>query len=302
MSSNEMLQKLVSLLRERRLPADTPVAEQRAAMELAVAKIPLAQDVDVASGELAGRPVERFTPHNRRTAGTVLYFHGGGYVMGSLLTIRAMASYLCSAAGAEVITLDYRLAPEHPYPAAIDDAVAAYIELVDQEGISSDKIAFAGDSAGGGLVLATLISLRDRGRTLPAGGVCISPWTDLTLTAASIDRNAELDPQITREALTIMAGQYLAQTAATNPTASPVFANYEGLSPLLIQVGGAEGLVDDSHAVADQARRADVDVTLEVWPDMIHVWHAFVPRFPPAMEAWSRIAEWLHEKWGPASS
>lgn len=302
MSSDEMLQKLVSLLRERRLPADTPVVEQRVAMEQAVAKIPLAQDVDVASGELAGRPVERFTPHNRRTPGTVLYFHGGGYVMGSLLTIRAMASYLCSAAGAEIITLDYRLAPEHPHPAAIDDAVAAYIELVDQEGISSDSLAFAGDSAGGGLVLATLVALRDQGRTLPAGGVCISPWTDLTLTAASIDRNAELDPQITREALTIMASQYLAQTAATNPTASPVFANYEDLSPLLIQVGGAEGLLDDSHKVADKARRAEVDVTLEVWPDMIHVWHAFAPRFPPAMDAWNRIAEWLHEKWGPAGS
>lgn len=297
MSSDQLLAKLVELLRERRLPPDTPVAEQRAGMEEAVAKTPLADGVEVTTGELAGRPVEWFTPADRRGDGVVMHFHGGGYVIGSLVTIRAMASYFAAAAGVRVVTLDYRLAPEHPYPAAVDDAVAAYVELVGEHGISPDDLALSGDSAGGGLVLATLHALRDQGHPLPAAGVCISPWADLTLPAGSIDTNADRDPQVTRAALTIMADQYLGGADATAPGPSPRFADYAGLPPLLIQVGEAEGLLDDSRVVADRARDAGVDVTLEVWPDMIHVWHAFAPRLPAAMDGWQRIAEWLNEQW-----
>jgi epsilon-lactone hydrolase len=297
MSADPVLGKLIELLRERRLPTDTPVAEQRAAMELAVSKVPLAEGVSISTGSLAGRPVEWFEPPNRRGDGVVLHFHGGGYVMGSLVTIRAMATYLAAASGARVVTLDYRLAPEHPYPAAVADAVAAYAELLDRHDIDPNDLVFSGDSAGGGLVLAALLAVRDRGMPLPAAGVCISPWADLTLPEGSLDTNADRDPQVTRAALTIMAEHYLAGADPTDPGASPRYADLSGLPPLLIQVGGAEGLLDDSIAVADQARAAGVEVTLDVWPEMIHVWHAFAPRLGPAMDGWERIAEWMDQQW-----
>lgn len=290
-----MLVKLVGLLRERRLPADTPLAEQRNAMDLAVAKTPLACNVTIAQGWLAGRACERFTPATSQPQKIILYFHGGGYVLGSLTSIRPMASYLASLTHNTVITLDYRLAPEHPFPAARDDAVAAYKELTVQHAMPPDEIVLAGDSAGGGLVLATLLALRDAGLLLPAAGVCLSPWTDLTLAAASLTRNEPRDPPISREGLTMMAKHYLAGTDPTDSGVSPRFGNYRDMPPLLIHVGDAEGLLDDSRHVAKQASQAGVFVTLDVWPDMIHVWHAFAPRFPPAMDAFSQIGSWLDE-------
>lgn len=295
MSSALMLKKLVTLLAERRLAVDTPLHIQRAAMEQAVAKTPLAPDVTVTPVTLATRPCERFEPSGSRGPQTILYFHGGGYVLGSLASIRPFASYLAAATSRTVITLDYRLAPEHPYPAAVDDVLAAYSALRDDHHLACHEIVFAGDSAGGGLVLSALMTLRDEGTALPAAGVCLSPWTDLTLTAPSLQTNAATDPQITVDGLSMMADHYCQDTDRTVPGVSPRFGRFDELPPLLIQVGDAEGLLDDSVHAAAEAKNAGVAVTLDVWPDMIHVWQAFAPRFPPAMDALAKIGAWLDQ-------
>jgi phosphinothricin tripeptide acetyl hydrolase len=179
---------------------------------------------------------------------------------------------------------DYRLAPEHPFPAAVDDAVAAYRWLLDR-GQTPERMVLAGDSAGGGLTVATLLALRDRGLPLPAAGVCISPWVDLTLSGASYDAKAATDPIVTRDGVTEMARAYLGQTEARTPLASPLFADLSGLPPLLIQVGSEEVLLDDSVALAKRAKTAGVDATLEIWPSMIHVWHWFLPMLDEAQAA-----------------
>lgn len=295
MSSATMLKKLVTLLAERRLAVDTPLDIQRAAMEQAVAKTPLAPEVTVTTLTLATRPCERFEPSGSRGPHTILYFHGGGYVLGSLASIRPFASYLAAATNRTVVTLDYRLAPEHPYPAAVHDAQAAYRALRHTHHLDPSQIVLAGDSAGGGLVLSTLMALRDDDTPLPAAGVCLSPWTDLTLTAASLHTNAATDPQITVDGLSMMARHYCQQADPKTPGISPRFGHFDGLPPLLIQVGDAEGLLDDSVLVAAQAKNAGVGVTLDVWPKMIHVWQAFAPRFPPAMDALAKIGAWLDQ-------
>lgn len=293
MTDDDLLAKLITLLAERRLPPDTPVNKLREAMNLAVTKTPLADDVTITPLLLAERACEQFTPHTDKPQKTLLYFHGGGYVSGSLASIRPMASWLAAATQHTVITLDYRLAPEHPFPAARDDAIRAYAELCGLPLMSAATIVLAGDSAGGGLVLATLLALRDGGHVPPLAGVCLSPWTDMSLNAASLVRNELRDPQISRAGLSVMAAHYLAGTDPTDPGVSPRFGDFTGVSPLLIHVGDAEGLFDDSQNVADQARQSGVAVTLDVWPQMIHVWHAFAPRFPPAMAALDRIGSWL---------
>ena len=288
-----MLEKLVQLLRERRLPIDTPIAVQRQARDAAVKKTPLANDVTVTSMTLGGRECERFVPAMASQSQTILYFHGGGYMLGSLTSIRPMASYLASCTGRTVVTLDYRLAPEHPFPAAIEDAVAAYRDLAGLGAAEPSSIVLAGDSAGGGLVLSVLLALRDNHEPLPAAGVCLSPWTDMTLTARSLQANAKKDPQITRGSLSLMAEKYLAGTNPRHPSVSPRFGTFQDLPPILIHVGSAEGLLDDSIVVAERARAAGVAVTLRIWPQMIHVWHAFAPRFPPALDALIQIGVWL---------
>lgn len=293
MTTADMLAKLVALLAERRLPPDTPVAIQRQAMDQAVAKTPLASGVTITPESVANLQCERLVPATRTDNRTILYFHGGGYVLGSLDSIRPMASHLAALTGRTVVTVNYRLAPEHPFPAARDDALAVYRTLVTTGAVTPEQVVLAGDSAGGGLVLSTLLALRDGHEPLPAGGICLSPWTDLTLTAESLTRHADTDPQITRAGLQLMATQYLAGTDPRNPAVSPRFGRFDGLPPLLIQVGDVEGLFDDSVAAAANARAAGVAVTLDVWPDMIHVWHAFAPRFPPAVEALARIGVWL---------
>jgi acetyl esterase/lipase len=225
----------------------------------------------------------------------VLYLHGGGYVIGSCNTHRAMASHLATRTGLAVLVVDYRLAPEHPYPAAVDDALTAYEWLL-AEGFAAGRIVIAGDSAGGGLTLATLVALRDRGRPLPALGVPISPWTDLTLSGESMTTMAERDPMVTRRGLQRMADWYAGEAEPNAPLVSPLFADPAGLPPLLVHVGDVEILRDDAVRFADRAREAGVDVTLEVWPEMIHVWHVFGPDVPESEAGVARIAEFIAER------
>jgi acetyl esterase/lipase len=222
----------------------------------------------------------------------IVYLHGGGYSLGSLDSHRRLVAHLSNEAKARVLNVDYRLAPEHPFPAAVDDAVAAYRWVLGQ-GVRSDRIAISGDSAGGGLTLATLLALKDAGDSLPAAAVPLSPWTDLEGTGDSMRTRAAADLMIKPERLKETADLYANGADMRQPHLSPLYGDYQGLPPLLIQVGDAEVLLDDATRVAAIAEAAGVDVTLEVWDDMPHVFQAFVGLLPEADQAVARIGEWL---------
>ena len=225
----------------------------------------------------------------------ILYVHGGGYVMGSAGSHRDMTGRLSQAAGARVLSLNYRLAPEHPFPAPVDDSVAAYRWLLGQ-GIQASNIAIAGDSAGGGLALAALIAIRDAGEPVPAAGIGISPWVDMEGTGESMTTRAAVDPVVQKEGLLGMAKIYLGGADPKNPLAAPLHANLAGLPPLLIQVGDSETLLDDATRITERAQKADVDVTLKIWDEMPHVWHLFAPILPEGRQAIEEIGAFFKEQ------
>lgn len=216
----------------------------------------------------------------------ILYLHGGAYVIGSPASHRDMVGAMADAAQARAFIVDYRLAPETIFPGAVDDAVAAYKGLL-ENGEKAEKIIIAGDSAGGGLTMATLVALRDEGIELPAAAVCLSPWADLTFTGDSMIVKDKVDAMLGRDSLSWFASLYLAGQDASHPLASPIFADLSGLPPLLIQVGGQEVLLDDAIRLNKAAKKAGMDVTLEVWNGQMHVWHlmsAIVPEGKHAIE------------------
>ncbi len=263
------------------------------------ATLPLPEDVRRGPVSVGGRPGTWFhPPATRRGGGAVLHLHGGGYVMGSPASVGPVVAPLAKAVALPVLAVDYRLAPEHPFPAAVDDTAGAYRWLL-ATGLDPQTVVISGDSAGGGLAVAGLIAVRDAGLPLPAAGVCLSPWVDLTLTAPSIDAHAELDPQVDRDFVETAAADYLAGHDSRDPLASPVFADLRGLPPLLIHVGGDEALLDDAHRLAAVAAAAGVDVTLECWEGMMHVWHCFGPRMPEAGAALAAIAGWVSDRLAP---
>jgi monoterpene epsilon-lactone hydrolase len=225
----------------------------------------------------------------------VLYLHGGGYVIGSPRSHRHLAAAIASAAAASALLLDYRLAPEHPYPAAVDDATAAYRWLLDQA-IAPEHVVIAGDSAGGGLTVATLLALRDARVPLPAGGVCISPWVDLTCGGGSYRTKAGVDPIVGQAGVAEMAKAYLGNVSPRTPLASPLFADLDGLPPLLIHVGSDEVLLDDAVQLAARAKAAGVETTIEVWERMIHVWHWFLPMLDEAHAAVEAIGRFTRAR------
>lgn len=230
-------------------------------------------------------------------APTILYFHGGGYYFCSPRTHRSLVFGLATRAAAPAFSLDYRLAPEHRFPAALDDTTAAYRRLL-AEGIAPQSIVIAGDSAGGGLALATLVALRDAGEPMPAGAVLFSPWTDLSASGASICSNDGADPMFAGVAIGRAAQVYLGDTPNTHPYASPVYADLHGLPPLLIQVGSTEVLLDDSRRVAERARSVGVEADLQIWPKMPHVWPLFVPFIPEAGRALDDAARFVRRVTG----
>jgi acetyl esterase/lipase len=213
-----------------------------------------------------------------------LFFHGGGYCSGSIVSHRGMVTEVGRAAGARTLAVGYRLAPEHPFPAAIEDARSAYRFLLDQ-GIAPSKIAIGGDSAGGGLTLALLTSVRDAGQPLPACAWLVSPWVDLQMTGASLTQNAAIDPLISKSYLEELASAYLAGADPANPLGSPINAELAGLPALLVQVGSAETLLDDAVRIARRAGAADVRVNLEIWPRMIHAWHLWAAQLEAGRQA-----------------
>jgi len=227
-------------------------------------------------------------------APTILYLHGGGYYFCSPRSHRSLVFGLATRASASAFSLDYRLAPEHRFPAALEDAIAAYRHL-SATGTPPESIVIAGDSAGGGLALATLVALRDAGDPPPAGGLLFSPWTDLAASGATIRTNDGADPMFSGSAIGRAAQVYLGNTAANHPYASPVYADLQGLPPLFIQAGSTEVLLDDSRRVAENARAAGVAVELQVWPNMPHVWQIFAPFIPEARRALDGAAGFVRE-------
>lgn len=223
---------------------------------------------------------------------TVLYCHGGGYYFCSPRTHRSIVFGLATRANAAIFSLDYRLAPEHRFPAALDDATAAYRQLL-ANGIAPGSIVIAGDSAGGGLALATLVALKEAGDPLPAGGLLFSPWTDLATTGASLRTNDSVDPMFCGAAIQRAAQIYLGDASPTDPYASPLYAGFQGLPPLFLMAGSTEVLLDDSQRVADKARAAGVECELEVWKKMPHVWPMFAPFIPEANRALDRAAAFV---------
>jgi epsilon-lactone hydrolase len=222
----------------------------------------------------------------------ILYFHGGGYVIGSIQGHRSIVAKFVQASSLPALLFEYRLAPEHPFPAALDDALAAYRYLLEQ-GISPEKIVFSGDSAGGGLVLATLVALRDQGLPLPAGAVALSPWTDLKCTGESLKSNIPVDHLTWRDSWMVFSKHYSAEQDPAQPWISPLYADLQGLPPLLIFAGGDELLRDDSTRFAEKARAAGVKVTLHVGEGMFHCYPACAPLFPEASQAMQEIGHFM---------
>ena len=267
--------------------------ERRALMDSFESAAP--EGISVTPAIAGGVPGEWVVAPEADDDRVVLYLHGGGYVMGSLKSHRSLVAKLSAEARARVLSLDYRLAPEHPYPAAVEDAVAAYRFLL-AEGVPAARIAISGDSAGGGLTLATLLALRDAGVPLPAAAVPISPWADLEGTGESMKTRAAVDVMIQPNRLKETADWYANGADMRQPTASPIYGDYTGLPPLLIHVGDAEVLLDDAVRVSDRAKAAGVDVTLEVWDEMPHVWHAFTGLLPEADQAIAVIGEFVRKQ------
>ena len=270
------------LLRSK--PRPTGFAERRERLDAIGSISPVAGDIRLEPIRANGVPAEWSLSPGSDASRVLLFFHGGGYCSGSIVSHRGMVTETGRAAGARTLAVGYRLAPEHPFPAAIEDARAAYHFLLDQ-GIAPSKIAIAGDSAGGGLTLALLITLRDSGQPLPGCAWLVSPWVDLQMTSASLADKANVDPLISRSYLEELASAYLADTDPADPLVSPLHADLAGLPPLLVQVGSAETLLDDAVRIARRAGAADVRVSLEIWPEMIHAWHLWVGKLKDARRA-----------------
>jgi monoterpene epsilon-lactone hydrolase len=272
--SIEQRENLDAILRQSAFPVDSDVAEQRRLLRAAVSAQPLPADVTVTAAALGGIPTAEITVDGIEPRHVVLYFHGGVYVIGDAFLAADLASQVGRRTGAKVISVDYRLAPEHPYPAAVDDALAAYEALLNN-GTAPSDIVFAGESAGGGLAVVTLVNARDHGLPRPPGANVMPPYADLTLAGTTMETKRQVDPLFTRELLQARVTDYTAGQDASLGLISPIFADLSGLPPLIIQAGSHELLLDDAVRLAGQAAAADVEVTLEITPGVPHVFQAY---------------------------
>jgi acetyl esterase/lipase len=273
---------------------DLPWAERRKAMEEWQAALKVPPETKTQTVDAGGVRAEWIWRPESDLERAILYLHGGGYAIGSIATHRYLMQQIAQASGARVLGIDYRLAPENPFPGAVEDAVTAYKWMLAQ-GLDPQRIAIGGDSAGGGLTIATLLALRDRGVALPGAAAVLSPWTDLAGTGASVKTKAAEDPMVSEPGLRAMADAYLAGADARNPLASPQYARLDGLPPILIQVGTAEILLDDATRLAQRARAAGVEVELEEWEDMVHVFQMF-PSLAESAPAIAKIGDFVRTR------
>jgi monoterpene epsilon-lactone hydrolase len=271
--------------------------ERRAYLDNGARRLPLAGGMVVRRTAVGRMTAEWLVPDGIPDDRAILYLHGGGYTMGSCTTHRALVSRIATACRAPALLPEFRLAPEFPFPAALEDCTAAYRHLID-EGIPSHKIVIAGDSSGGGLAAALAVLLRDRGVPLPAALVCLSPWADLGLTGESLWTCAGVDPICTLEESRFHAAQYVGDHDPRSPLISPIYADLRGLPPMLIQVGDREILLSDAVRLADKARRDGVDTEIEVWEGMWHVWHMFAWYVPEGRRAVERVGAFVGRRLG----
>jgi epsilon-lactone hydrolase len=275
--------------------SDVAYPQMRLMWEAMSAAFPLPAGITAQDVTIAGRRAQWQSKAGADASKAVLYLHGGGYCLGSPNTHRMLTGTLAHALDGRVLVLDYRLAPEHQHPAAVDDALAA-LAYIASLGIDPAKTVIMGDSAGGGLALATALAAKAAGTALPGGLVLLSPWVDLTQSADTYTSKALEDPVLQKVTLDPMAAAYLGDQSATQVTASPLFGDLSGLPPLLIQVGSAETLLGDSQALAAKAQAAGVAVTLDVWDKMIHVWQAYPHALSEARDALAQAGTWINAR------
>jgi epsilon-lactone hydrolase len=290
--SKEQQNQLDAILRQGGLDTASDVASVRAAFNALMAQVPVPADVLRKPTELGGVGGIQVTIAGNESEPVILYFHGGVYVIGSAATSVPLVADLVRRTGGTAVTLDYRLAPEHPYPAAVDDARAAYAGLLAQ-GMEPAQIVLAGDSAGGGLAVATLLTARDAGLPMPSCAFLMSPYADLTLSGETLTERQQLDPIMSHEGLRVRAPEYLAGADAADPLISPIFGDLSGLPPLLIQVGSHEILLSDALRLAARAAITDVAVTLEVTPGVPHVFQGYAALLDEAAAALDRAADFV---------
>ncbi len=278
---------------EEEFPPEQMIVLRRAHDDIAEATNPLPEDIWPRYVDANGVPGTWFEAPGMDPQRIILYMHGGGYKWGSPRSHGELISRISRVAKARCLGIDYRLSPENAFPAAIEDTITAYRWLI-RQGVSKSRIVLVGDAAGAGLVLAAIAALKGQGDPLPAAGVCVSAWTDLALTGNSVE--SVDDPFVTRKGLELLARSYLQGADPKSPMASPLYADYSSLPPLLIQVGTRELLLDDSVRVAEKAKSAGVDVILEKYEGVVHLWHWFGPNIPESIRSVARIGEFILSK------
>jgi monoterpene epsilon-lactone hydrolase len=276
-------------------PRPANLAERRQRLDALGSKYIIPVDVLVGSVNANGVPAEWTTTPAADPTRAILFLHGGGYISGSISSHRHMIAQAGREAGARTLALGYRLAPEHPFPAALEDALSGYRYLLSQ-GFAPEHIVIAGESAGGGLAIAALVSLRDQGIPLPAGTWCSSPWVDLEMSGRTMTTKAAVDPLIQKNYLVELATLYLNDVDPRTPLASPIYADLRGLPPMLVQCGSAETLLDDALRLAGAAAAADVRTTLQIWPDMIHAWHLFYAQLAEGRSALAEVGAFIRAR------
>ena len=277
-------------------PSET-AAERRARLDANAAATPLADGVIKQAIEIPGVPGAAWLQpeaHDSESLPALLFFHGGGYRVGSIISHQGFGSHLASLIPARVLLIDYRLAPENPFPAAVDDCLVAYRWMLDN-GIEANRIVFIGDSAGGGLVGAVLLGARDRGWPMPGAGACLSPWVDLTNSSTSHAERDELDVMFGHDDAVTAASWYLDGHDPRDPLASPLFGDLAGLPPMLVHAGDHEVLLDDASGFAAALESAGVEVDYRIWPGMIHDFQIMYPNYPEAIEGTEAIAAFVRQ-------
>ena len=297
MATSPQLDRVIGIMMAIRSKPPADIQEARAVLDQAFGEFKPAPDVTVFEIDAAGVPCQWITAPDVPQDRLIIYLHGGAYAACSPTTHQDLISRLSRASGAAALGVDYRLAPEDPFPAAVDDSVATYNWALGH-GFEPSNIVLAGDSAGGGLVLSVLLAARDAGTPLPAAGVCFSPWVDLECSGESMAANDHLDDFIKFGGLSARAESYLGGADPKNPLASALFADLRGLPPLLVHVGAAETLLDDSTPLAALAKKAGVDLTLKIWDDMVHVWQAFASILPEGQQSIEETGTFIREKLG----
>ena len=296
---SEAHQTIANMLRQNLMlgggDGELDVQAIRQGMEAMTATTVLPEGTRCEPVDAAGVPAEWVHGPGADPHKVLLYLHGGGYVIGSIATHRALVARIAAEAGIRGLVVDYRLAPESPYPAAVDDAVAAYRFVLDQ-GVAPERVAIGGDSAGGGLTFATLVALRDADLPLPGAAIALSPWVDLEGTGESMTSKAEADPMVQKDGLLRMAALYLDGADPRTPTAAPLHADLAGLPPIYVQVGTAETLLDDAVRITERAREAGVAIELEAFEDLIHVFQAFAPHVPESLEAIEKLGSFVKQQ------